>query len=107
MVGVRLILFAFETVAEMLLFHKTSNRYAICKLFGQQSLNLCHDLLIYTVSFFSLLKTRFVSRLVQWAQFCFVLYTHIYKVNTQNISLGKGVGADTDSNLRLIVKTIL
>jgi hypothetical protein len=80
MEDVHLIQFALETAAQVQLFHNTSNRYAICKIFRQQSLRLCHDLLIYTctLSVFSLLKTPFVSRLVQWVQLCFVLYTHIY-----------------------------
>jgi len=108
-VSVRLIQFAFETAADTLQFINTSNKYSICKAYGQKSPNFCHDLLIYTVPFFSLLKTPFVSRLVQCFQFCFVLYTHIYKVRTQNVSLGRAVGrvADPDSNLRLIVETIL
>jgi hypothetical protein len=88
MVSVSLIQFALDTAAEMLLFHNTSNRKAICKVYGQQSLNLfheyvtvCHD--ICTI-FLLFTKTPLVSLLVQLVQFCFVLYTHTFKVHMQN-----------------------
>jgi hypothetical protein len=43
MVGVRLIQSMFGTAAEKLLLHSTANRNAVCKVLGQQSLNLFHD----------------------------------------------------------------